>query len=325
MTISRAALLRLGKATAITAILGVCMALVPLGMTLVLPFVVLPMAHLLARWGPRYVAPLVVVAGGLVFLLADMGMASLFVLMLLTLGIVLGIAIRRSWSFPIALVSTASAAVVGLVLWGLTMWLGFGITASKLRSAVDSSIDNATSFYSQMGVSKASADAVSSQLRHLFDVMPYLVPGLLVVGALLLAGCAIVLSYAIFPRLRESVEVRLSLTGFRVHWSAAYASIIGLAMIVVSRGLGSWQNVVLFLGVNVLLISQTFFFYQGLAVVHWFGKTRQLSRGSRTALYLAAVVAQAMLQLTGILGLFDTWLDCRRRFVLKTPGAGPVR
>jgi uncharacterized protein YybS (DUF2232 family) len=261
----------------------------------------------------------------LVLLLADLGMASLIFLVLLTLGVTLGLAIRRSWTFGKTLVSTAAAAVGAFVLWGLTLWLAYGVDMSELRTAVDESIDDAAAFYAQVGVSQASTDIVSSQLRRFFDVLPYLVPGLLVVGALLLAGCTVALSYAIFPRLRERVDVHLSLTGFRMPWSAAYASIAGLALVVVSRGAGGWQDAMLFLGVNVLLISQTFFFFQGMAVVHWFGKTRQLGRGSRGVLYAAAVLAQALLQLTGLLGLFDTWLDCRKRFALKTPGGGPVR
>jgi uncharacterized protein YybS (DUF2232 family) len=325
MTPSPAAFVRFGKATVITVLLGVCMAFLPLGPALIMPFLALPVAHLLARWGLPYAVLLVLISGGLVFLLADLGMASLVFLVLLTMGVTLGLAVRRYWTFGRTLVSTAAAAVVAFVAWGAIMWLALGVDMTLLRDASNASINNAATVYNEMGVSQASTDAVSSQLRQIFDVLPYLVPGLLAVGALLLAGCAIVLAYAIFPRLRERVEVRLSLTGFRMHWAAAYASIAGLALVVASRGAGGWRDVLLYSGLNVLLVSQTFFFYQGLALVHWYVTTRQLGRGFRAFLYVVAVLAQALLQITGLLGLFDTWLDCRKRFALKTPGAGPVR
>jgi len=301
------------------------MAFFPLGPVLVLPFLALPAAHVMARWGLPYAVLLVVISGGLLFLFVDQGMASLVFLTLLTMGVTLGLAVSRFWTFGKTLVSTAAAAVGAFVAWGAIMWLAFGVDMTRLRDAADASIDNAAAVYNQMGVSQASTDLVSGQLRQIFDVLPYLIPGLLVVGALLLAGCAIVLAYAIFPRLRERVEVRVSLTGFRMHWAAAYASIGGLALLVVSRGAGSWRDAALYVGLNLLLISQTFFFFQGLAVVHWYGTTRHLGRGSRGALYVVAVLAQALVQLTGLLGLFDTWLDCRKRFAPKTPGAGPVR
>jgi uncharacterized protein YybS (DUF2232 family) len=324
MTPSPTAFARFGKATVVTVVLGACLVFLPLGPALIMPFLALPAAHLLARWGLPYAVMLVLISGGLAFFFADIGMATLVSLMVLALGVTLGLAVRRFWSFGKTLVSTTAAAVGAFVAWGVVMWLALGVDATVLRNAANASIDNAAAVYNQMGVSQTSTDLVSGQLRQLLDVLPYLVPGLLVVGSLLLAGCVIVLAHAIFPRLKERVEVRLSLTGFRMHWAAAYASIIGLALLVISRGAGRWQEPVLYVGLNVLLISQTFFFYQGLALVHWYVTTRQLGRGSRGALYVVAVLAQS-LQLTGLLGLFDTWLDCRKRFVLKTPGAGPVR
>ncbi len=85
----------------------------------------------------------------------------------------------------------------------------------------------------------------------------------------------------------------MSLSGFRLHWAAAYASIVGLAMLLFARGDGTSRTVVLYVGINVLLVSQTLFFVQGLAVVRWFAISRQLRPGSRIALYIAAVLGQA--------------------------------
>ena len=40
-----------------------------------------------------------------------------------------------------------------------------------------------------MGVSSATVDAVSSQLRKLVDIFPYLAPGLLGMAVILMAAC----------------------------------------------------------------------------------------------------------------------------------------
>ena len=82
-----------------------------------------------------------------------------------------------------------------------------------------------------------------------------------------------------------------------------------------------WRDVLLFAGIDLLLVSQTLFFLQGLAVVQWFVQTRQVQAGGKSALYVVAVLGQVFLQLTGLLGLFDTWLDCRKRFAPKSPHA----
>jgi hypothetical protein len=109
-----------------------------------------------------------------------------------------------------------------------------------------------------------------------------------------------------------------------MHWAVAYASIAGLAMLVFSRGGGDWRTVMLYVGINVLLVSQTLFFVQGLAVLRWFVLTRGIRPGSGVALFVAAVIGQILVHLTALAGLFDTWVDYRKRFALKSPDAGPL-
>ena len=106
--------------------------------------------------------------------------------------------------------------------------------------------------------------------------------------------------------------------GLRVHRGAGHAA--------ASRGAtAQWHSVLLYAGIDVLLVSQTLFFLQALGVLRWFGATRQWRPGSRTALFISAVVAQAFFQLTGLVGLLDTWIDYRKRFALKSPGPGSLR
>jgi uncharacterized protein YybS (DUF2232 family) len=158
-------------------------------------------------------------------------------------------------------------------------------------------------------------------MRQLVDIVPYLTPGLLGMAAILLAACSLGLAYWIFPRFREKIAVKFSLSGFRMHWASAYTSIIGLALLLFAARDEAWSTAVMYVGINILLVSQTLFFVQGLAVVRWFAVKRQMPRGSAAALCIAAVLGQAICQLTGLVGLFDTWLDYRKRYALKNPGA----
>ncbi|MFH0915931.1 MAG: DUF2232 domain-containing protein [bacterium] len=322
---SSVALAPVGKATAVTVVMGLFMAVLPPVAVVLIPFLPLPMAHVTARWGVPSGLVVAVVTGALV--LAGVGMAMAVLVFLLTLGVgmVLSQAVRRGWRFGRSLAATATAALVALCLWGTTLWLALGLDLTRFRESADSSIAEAAALYARAGVSAETTDAVSAQLRQIVRIVPYLVPGLAGMGVVLLAGCSLGLGYLIFPRVREKVSVGLSLSGFRMHWAAAYASIAGLAMLVFARGDGEWHTVVLYVGLNVLLVSQTLFFVQGLAVVRWFATTRQLRPGPRTALYIGAILGQVLFQLTGLVGLFDTWLDYRKRFALKNPGTGPVR
>lgn len=290
-----------------------------------MPFVALPLVYLVARWGVLYGLLLAVAAGALIFLVAGTSMAALMFLVLTGIGVVLGEALRRQWALGSTLGWTAAGAVAAFCVWGMVLWLLMGLDPSRLRETADGSINRAAALYAQMGVGTETTDLVSGQLRHLLDVLPYLVPGLLGMGALLLAGCSILLTYAILPRMREKVQVGVQLSKFRMHWAVAYASIAGLAMLLLSRGEGTWHSAVFYIGLNVLLVSQTLFFVQGLAVARWLAINRQQRPGPRTSLYVAAILGQVFFQLTGLVGLFDTWLDFRKRFALKSPRTGSLR
>jgi len=322
---SPVALAPVGKATAITVVMGLCMAVFPLAIVALVPFLPLPMAHVVVRWGVLRGLAVAVASGALVFVGAGMGTALLVFMITLGVGMAVAQAIRGGWRFGRSLAATTAAALVALWLIGTTVWLALGLDLTRFRESADSSITEAAALYTRMGVSAETTDAVSTQLRQIAHVVPYLTPGLVGMGAVLLAGCSLGLAYRLFPRVREKVKVSLSLSGFRMHWAAAYASIAGLATLVFARGGGEWRTVVLYVGLNVLLVSQTLFFVQGLAVARWFATTRQLRPGSRTALYVGAILGQVLFQLTGLVGLLDTWLDYRKRFALKSPGTGPVR
>ena len=144
-------------------------------------------------------------------------------------------------------------------------------------------------------------------------------------AVVLVAASTIGVAYLIFPRLRQRVAVSMALSTFRMHWGVAYASIVALAMLLFSRGDAPWHSVMLYAGIDLLLVSQTLFFLQALGVLRWFGASREWRSGSRTALFVSAVLAQAFFQLTGLVGLLDTWIDYRKRFALKSPGPGPLR
>ncbi len=321
---SPVALVPVAKATAATVVIGLCLLILPFVQPILTPFLVLPAAHIVASRGAPSGTIVAVVAGGVLYLVGGVSSALLAFLLVLCMGATMGQAVRRGWDFTLSLASTAGAALFALLAWGMALWLALGVNLTELRESAYASIEETAAVYAEMGVGTATTDSVSALMRRFVDVIPYLAPGLLGMGVILLAGCSLGLAYLLFPRLRERVAVGLSLSKFRMHWGAAYASIAGLAMLLLARGDGDWQTVVMYVGINILLVSQTLFFVQGLAVVRWFVVTRRLRPGPWVALFVAAIVGQVLVHVTALAGLFDTWFDYRKRFALKSPGAGPL-
>ncbi|OFW57412.1 MAG: hypothetical protein A2133_06395 [Actinobacteria bacterium RBG_16_64_13] len=315
-------LVPVGKAVAVTVIMGLVIAIFPLLPVLVIPFLGLPLAHVVARWGVPSGAMVAVITAALVYAGVGPSAAVLVFLLLLGVGMVVGWAVRKSWRFGRSLALATAGALAALAVSGVVMWLAFGVDLTWLKEVAYSSIDDAAAQYTQLGMSVTTAQSAAAQMRDIVDIVPYLSPGLLAMGSILLAVCSLGLAYALFPRLRDKVAVDWSLSGFRMHWAVAYVSIAGLAMLLFSRGDGTFRTVLLYAGVNLLLVSQTLFFVEGLAVARWFIVDRHLRRGARVAIYIGAVLGQVLFQLTGLVGLFDTWVDYRKRFALKSPGAG---
>ena len=317
-------LVSVGKAVAGTVIIAVLMLILPLAPVVLAPFLALPLAYVVARHGWLSGVVVAVVAAALVYVGAGIGVALLVFLVTASTGMTLGWALRSGWRFPRSLASMAGSLLVALVVYGAILWLVFGLSLTELKQASYDSIASAGRMYGDMGVSSASIDAVSGQLRRLVDVFPYIVPGFVGMVVVLMAASTLGLAYVIFPRLRQKVAVTMSLSTFRMHWAVAYASIVGLAMLLFSRGDAQWHSVLLYAGIDVLLVSQTLFFLQALGVLRWLGANRQWRPGSRAALFISAVLAQAFFQLTGLLGLLDTWIDYRKRFAFKSPGPGSL-
>jgi uncharacterized protein YybS (DUF2232 family) len=317
-------LVSVGKAVAGTAVIAALMLLLPLAPVVLAPFLALPTAHVVARHGWVSGAVVAVVSAGLIYAGAGDGAALLVFLVTAGLGIVIGTAIRSGWKFPRSLALGTGALLGAFVVYGLIVWLVFGLDLTQLKQAAYDSITNAGDMYTGMGMSSSSVDTVSGELRKLVDIFPYLVPGVLGMAAILMAASTLGLAYLVFPRLRRPVAVDMSLSTFRLHWAVAYASIVGLAMLLFSRGEAQWRSVLLYAGIDLLLVSQSLFFLQALGVLRSLGISRQWRPGSRTALFVSAVLAQALFQLTGLLGLLDTWIDYRKRFALKSPGPGPL-
>jgi uncharacterized protein YybS (DUF2232 family) len=314
-----------GKAALVTAIMGMSIVVLPLMPAIMLPFLALPLAHVVARWGVKSGAIVSVLPAALIYVGAGAPLAVLVLLLTLGIGMTLGWAVRKGWTFERGFALTACGGLTALVAWGAMAWLAFGIDLTWLRETMDNSIDEAAAQYTQLGMGAGTVERVTDQLRHVVDVIPYVTPGLLGVAVILLAACSLGLAYLIFPRLREKVAVSMSFSGFRLHWATAYASIVGLALLLFARGDGSWRTVAMYVGINLLMVSQTLCFLQGLAVARWLAVNRHMGRGWRVVLYVAAVLGQMLFLLTGLVGLFDTWVDYRKRYALKSPGTGSVR
>ncbi len=106
------------KATAVTVVIGLCLLIFPLAPIILTPFLVLPLAHLVASRGVTSGVVVAVITGGLVYLVGGASSALLVFLLILCMGIGIGQAVRRGWRFGRSLAATAGAALLAFVALG---------------------------------------------------------------------------------------------------------------------------------------------------------------------------------------------------------------
>lgn len=314
----------MGKAVVATVIIGLCLGMLPLVQPLLVPILPLPAAYVLAREGWKPAAAVLLLSTLLIYPVAGAALAVFVCLLLVGPSLGLGVAIRRGWGFGRSL-GVISASICGvLVIWGLFVWQVLGVGADELSSLVNASVEAVGARYSELGMSEETIEVISGQIQEIVGMAGYLAPGLIGMSAILLAACCLGLGYVVFPRTHARIKPAYSFSGFRLHWGIAYVTILGLALLLVTAGRGSWGDVPTYVGVDLLLVSQTLFFLQGLAVIHALVTGRGVRQSLRVAVYIAAVVGQLLTQLTGLFGLLDTWFDYRRRLTPSGPGAGQV-
>jgi uncharacterized protein YybS (DUF2232 family) len=324
MMLARFPLVSVGKAVAATVIISVLAVYLVIIAPVFAVLLPLPVAYVTARHGWLGGAAVVVVSALLLYPGTGPGVALLTFLLAVSLGLTLGWALRGGWRFSRSLAVMSGALLAALVVYGIVLWLGYGVTYTVLKQDWYTVFNSVAATYKEAGMSAATADEVTSYAHRIVDVSAYIAPGILGAVAVLGAACTAGLGYLIFPRLRKPQAVRMSLSGFRMHWAVAYVSIVGLALLLFTRSAEGWKAYLFYAGIDLLLVSQTLFFLQALGVLRWLGNAREWRSGPRVLAFISAVVAQ-LFQFTGLIGLLDTWIDYRKRLALKGSGPGSTR
>jgi uncharacterized protein YybS (DUF2232 family) len=310
-----------GKAIALAVVLSVLVAYVPLVALVLAVLLPLPIAYLTLHRGARVGAAAALATGVLAVLLTGPAQGLVSVLLAGGVGLVMGEGLRRNWGFSTILLVVTGAVAASLAFSTAAIWTVTGVGWQEVTNTFDQSIEAATEMYRAAGVAEESIRQATEQVREALDMLPYLAPAILGVSGLLFACASLGLAAVIFSRMGETGVKRLSFMQFRLHWSLAYGFIGGFGLFVLSRFFPSQEEPLRLVGLNLYVFFQTIFFLQGLAIAHWLTVTRRMSAGSRFLVYTVALAGQLVLQLLSWAGLFDTWLDYRKRFA--PPPNGP--
>lgn len=318
-SLSTGAIADSGKAVALSVVLGAILAFVPLLSIAAVPAMPVPAAFITTRHGLG-AGTLASLAAGMICAVFAGPFTGLLVLLLAALvGVGAGLGLR--WGFPVSrlIVSVAVFFLVAIILWMGVLLASTGMgPVMAIESATDQAVEPAGDFYSSVGMSQESIDEAVGRLRDFASTLPYILPAVLLVLSMILSGATVALARQVFERLRQPFPANASFREFRLHFAFAYLMIIGLLCELVSPYLDSpYEGIVSLAGMNLLIVSEVLFFLQGLAIAYFFMCHLEVGRPRRVVVYACMFILQVLFSLVSWLGLFDTWIDYRRRFARK--------
>ncbi|MCU0561069.1 MAG: YybS family protein [Desulfobacterales bacterium] len=287
------------------AIVALC-ALVPiLGLagTVVLP---LPIMVYRTKLGRQEAAIIAAAALGVVGLFGG-SLEIVFFGVFLLIGFVLGELLPKGLTIEktalIACAAVLGAGVAGLALHGLMQ--GVGLT-EVVSEAARHNLEMTLALYHQMGVSEEQIRFLEEAMPVIQTVLVGMMPALAAASTLMVVWANLLLARAVFQRLGLAFPDYGPLDHWRAPEPLVWAAIAS-GVLLLLPGLGLKM-----LGLNGVIVLMTVYFFQGIAVVAFFLRKKQVPRLVRVMLYFIVAVQQLVMLLVIGVGFFDTWFNFRK-------------
>lgn len=278
----------------------------------------LPLAVLVIRHGFRVAAIAAVVATLVAAMLAGPIVGLAILIGFGPMGLVLGIGARRGWPAARTVLVGGLVSFASTVLNYLGLLGGARISLAEMQQTMERSMEMSAGLYARLGMSQAQIDAAAAQLGAVARLLPYMLPAMLVFGAVFAAW----MNYEVGRRVLDRFGYRWPplppVRTWRVPAPAIWTLPIGFLLLAYGGQPGAhpWLQSI---GMSLTLTAQMVFSFQGL-VVGWvvlgnygFGRFAQV----------VAVIMVFTIPVLGIvvlaLGLLDSALMIRDRWGVPRP------
>ena len=221
--------------------------------------------------------------------------------------------------------SCPGSLLVALVVYGVVLWLGYGLTYTDLEAGLVRGRRQCRGHVQGDRHERGHGGRGDELARKIVDVFAYIAPGVLGMMAVLgpLHGWA---GVSDLPAAAQAAGGRACPSpGSGCTGASPTCPSWGWRCCSSRAADEGWKSYLFYAGIDLLLVSQTLFFLQALGVLRWLGAARQWRSGPRVVGCSYRRWWRSFFQFTGLMGLLDTWIDYRKRFALKGSGPGSLR
>ena len=249
----------------------------------------------------------------MVVVLGSFTIDALFFAGLLLVGFILGELMELRFPIDKTVLYTCGVVLIGAIA---SLFIFSSISGQNLFTIlsqyVAQNLKLSLALYQSLGMSDENLRLIQGSLDKIHYVLVRIIPALTIASTLLVIWINILVSKALLKgkfRLHPDYEKlnRWQAPDFLV-WA-----VIGCGLLMLLPA-----STAKLLGINVLLIAMTIYFFQGMSIVSFFFEKKKVPRFFKVILYsLIALQQLALIAVIGI-GLFDMWFNFRKLEKTKT-------
>lgn len=303
-----------GLLTAITVLLGLAGAYLPIGGVFVGIFFGVPIVVLTVRQGVRRGA--VSLSASMILMMAFVGpLLSLRVALSFGLcGLVLGSCIERGFSTVRSFLTTLSAAFIAQIIAMGMLMLALDVNPIDVElKAVQEEFDESLKIYEEMGVEPQAIAQLREQIAPSVELMKYLLPSILLIIAVINTAACYLMAKWIFQKLR--MKFLEPLPPFHDwHFPITFLYLASFAILGTYWGSTRDWEILYTVSVNVVFFAMSVGFLQGLAVLSFVAEHYNVSTWLRRVIFVIIILNIFTIQIVTVTGMFDMIFDYRKNF-----------
>lgn len=300
--------------TALTVVLGLAAFYAPILDMIILMLCPIPIMFLIKRHNIGTGVLAFLAAAALLSLFLGINHGAFIVLTIGAVGIWYGVALRKNLKPLLTVaVGTALSAVSVAVTMLTSLWV-MGISVSGVDTYITQYVDQTVQVLQSTGVFDTLAGGISAEdyKQMMVSMLTRLIPGMLIIIAMVQALFCYIISGAVFRRLGITVQTMPKFRDWHMGWPALWGLIIALLAYLGYHYLH--YDILKEIALNILYIYYPIMMATGISLVVWFYKN------TRSLFMPIVLIVGAFLFPSGIIisimmfSLFDTVVDFRGSF-----------
>lgn len=224
-------------------------------------------------------------------------------------SIILGFCLKKKMSALTTIIIVAISMFISFfVLLAFQMLMTNGKVLSEMERMFNELIAQFKGNLSQFGIDETQIETLIPKDLN-FNYVKALIPGTFALSSLMGSFLSYYIVQQIFKRLKININEILTFSDWYINTNISFG-IFFTTIVAIILNLAKLNNADIFLNTVVILFNFVFII-DGLAVIDWYIKKKNISKGFRIAIIMFLVISQ-LANLAFYIGLIDYILDFRK-------------